>query len=51
MLHAAIMGLGGDRPGPCAEAAAALIADEADGGNSGVAIICSVSLAGGGWGN
>jgi hypothetical protein len=31
-----------------AEAAAALVADDADGGNSGVAIIGSVSLAAGG---
>jgi hypothetical protein len=31
-----------------AEAAAALIADEADGGNSGVAIVGSASLAAGG---
>ena len=33
---------------PAAEAAAALIADEADGGNSGVAIVGSASLAAGG---
>jgi hypothetical protein len=34
-----------------AEAAATLIADDADGGNSGVAIIGSASLPEGGWGN
>ena len=32
-----------------AEAAAALIADDADGGNSGVAIVGSASLVAGGW--
>ncbi len=34
-----------------AEVAAALIEDDADGGNSGVAIVGRVSLAAGGWAN
>ena len=42
------MGLGGDRPVLAAEASAALIADDADGDNSGVAIVGSASLTAGG---
>ncbi len=50
MPRAAITELGGDCPGLvlAAQAATALIADDANGGNSGVAIVGRASLAAGG---